>query len=138
MKQKKALEQLRKFLRVDKYETFYKAHPHVLLSADDHKEIISDVLDDCCSGLIYLMEQEKKPTKTQLKKVVTDAMNAIATAKVNTENREFGYELCWYLSEKAGLNLKLMSENKIWGYWKIENDNSVKAIQPKLVSKKRK
>lgn len=134
MQRKEGIEQLKKFLRVDKYETFYKIHPAVLSASDNYKEIIADILDDCCSQLIYLLQRDKKPTKTELKKVITETMDTLTHAKVDTENRDFGYELCWYLSEKAGINLKLISENKIWGYWKVEG-NKVKTILPKPTHK---
>lgn len=131
MKQQKVIEQLEKFRRVDKYETFHKIYPPVRHAGDDHKDVVSDILDHCAAQLIALLEQPKKPTKTALKKAIADAMDAIAHAPVSTDIKEFGYELAWYLSEKAGLNMKLMSENKVWGYWKIEGSH-VKTVMPKL------
>lgn len=48
-------------------------------------------------------------------------MNEIYTARVNAENKDFGYHLCWFLAEKVGLDLWKHSTTKIWGYWDIVN-----------------
>jgi hypothetical protein len=116
---KNTIEKLRKFSLVDKYEAFYHLHPPLKNSADDRKAIISSIADTCCQELIAVFEAEKKPTKAILKKIITKAMNDMAKAKIDPLSRDFGYELCWYLSEISGINLKTTSENKVWGYWPV-------------------
>lgn len=53
-------------------------------------------------------------------------MDTLAIANIDTENREFGYQLGWYLAEKVNVDLRKGTEKKIWGYWQIEG-NEVKA-----------
>lgn len=119
---------LNDFKKVDKYETFYKILPAVEFSPEDQKSIVSDILNNCCDDFITLHDADKKPLQSSLKKVFIKCMNELTIANIDTPNREFGYELCWYLSEKVGLKLKKTSENKIWGFWKVEEEE-VKTIE---------
>ncbi|MBA3827538.1 MAG: hypothetical protein H0X33_01235 [Taibaiella sp.] len=111
---------LRKFKMVDKYRTFYKVQPYALFAGDDQHDTVTLLLDDCCRELIKLYEAaKKKPTKTSLKKTCSQCMNELMKAPINTENREFGYELCWYLSEIVQVDLLKTSSSKKWGYKRI-------------------
>jgi len=125
---------LNDFKRVDKYETFYKILPAMEFSPEDQKSVVTNILDNCCNELITIHQADKKPLKSILKKVFIKYMNELARADIDTSNREFGYELCWYLSEKVDLKLKKSSENKIWGFWKIE-EAEVKTIELKANKK---
>lgn len=124
---KEILKKLYTFRSVDKYETFGDAQPHIIYAADDQKNIISDILDHCCKTLIIEVESAKRPTKAALKDIIIRHMTNISTAPVNTANRDFGYHLCWFLAEKAGLDLWKNSTTKIWGYWDIV-DTNVKTV----------
>lgn len=62
-------------------------------------------------------------------------MDTLAIANIDTENREFGYQLGWYLAEKVNVDLRKGTEKKIWGYWQIEG-NEVKAPVKPRISKK--
>ena len=132
---KSTIEKLRKFSLVDKYEAFHYLHPPLKHSPDDRKKIISDIADKCCYELIRLFEAEKKPTKTAIKRVISAAMTELTKAKTDALNRDFGYELCWYLSEICAVNLKTSSENKIWGYWAVIG-KEVQIIEKKSRKKK--
>src|SRR5690606_20056339 len=128
---------LYKFRSVDKYDTFKKAQPSVINTPADQKELIEKLLDECCTELIKLFRTDKRPTKTAIKSVITHYMNEIAHSGVNAENRDFGYELCWFLSEKTGSDFKFISHSKAWGFWKVES-NEVKTIEMKARRKKKK
>lgn len=112
---------LTNFRWADKYATFSDALPSVSGTGEDQREVISDILNQCCSDLINLFEKKKKPTKAELKDAITKHMDRIALAKVSADNRDFGIELCWYLSEKVGLNFKSSSDSRLWGFWKVES-----------------
>ena len=131
------LDKLYKFRSVDKYDTFKKAQPSVINTPADQKELIEKLLDECCTELIKLFRTDKRPTKTAIKSVITHYMNEIAHSGVNAENRDFGYELCWFLSEKTGSDFKFISHSKAWGFWKVES-NEVKTIEMKARRKKKK
>lgn len=61
-------------------------------------------------------------------------MDELARAAVSATGKDFGYELCWYMAEKAGVNLRKSTDAKIWGYWKVES-GKVKVVT--TVRKKR-
>lgn len=126
MSASKILEKLYAFKRVDIYDAFHKAQPGIYQSHEDQKTTISEILDNCCRELIRLFETEKKPTKVILRQVIANYMDQITHAPVNTESKDFGYELCWFLAEKVGID-KRSSDTKVWGYWRVEAEE-VKAV----------
>jgi hypothetical protein len=126
------LAKLYRFVEVDKYISFSEALPGIDTTPYDIQDIIVEILDNCAKELIKAYRSHKRPTQVILKEIITRYMNEIATADVNPENKDFGYELCWFLSEKAGVNFKKSSEQRLWGFWKVE------ANQVKLVSGVRK
>ncbi len=130
-----SLEKLRAFKLADKYETFHKAMPGIILATDNQKEIITQILDNCCAELIRLFLPTKKPLKTTLKQVIATYMDEISRSAADNANKDFAYELCWYLSDIAGLKMKLSSERKTWGYWKVA-DNEVKIFNKKKAGNK--
>lgn len=127
MNVKTIISKLNDFKAVDKYRAFHKIQPGIIHTNDDQKLKLEKILNDCTVALIKLLETGKKPTKAALKQIISDCMYRIAHAELDTPNRDFGYELCWFLSEKAGLNMKRSSDNKLWGFWKVEADE-VKTI----------
>jgi hypothetical protein len=62
-------------------------------------------------------------------------MDQISIAAVNGENKEFGYQLGWYLAEKVAVNLRKGTEKKVWGYWHIEADEVRAPIRPRISGK---
>lgn len=115
------------FHRADKYATFAKAQAGIINTTDEQKEVVSKILNDCCRSLINLYEATTSPTVLSLKNVIMDCMDALTFADINIENKDFGYELCWFLAEKTGINLKLRSDTKVWGFWRVQQ-NEVKSI----------
>lgn len=130
MKKEQILQKLYDFRDLDKYATFSKAMPGIIHTADDQQEIINTILNTCAKELIIELESVKRPTKTALKTIIAKSMNNITAAGINTENKDFGYHLCWFLAEKVGLDLWKQSTTKIWGYWEII-DNQVKTTKYK-------
>ena len=122
MNKKERLEKLYAFISLDKYATFCKAQSGIIHAHEDQQQIISELLDNCCKDLAIEIESAKKPTKAILKAIIIKYMDAISSAAVNTENRDFGIHLCYFIAEKAGVDIRKQSETKLWGYWPIEND----------------
>jgi hypothetical protein len=120
---------------VDKYEAFHEILPAVIHTTTEQKETVSDILDRCCTALLQLLRLPKKPTKPVMKKVLVTCMDELSIAPVDMENKEFGYQLGWYLAEKVAVNLRKGTEKKVWGYWQIDG-NEVKApIRPRISGK---
>lgn len=130
------IERLRKIRWVDKYHTFHKIVPGVDQTPDDHQNIIIQLVEDCCTELIRLYSAKKKPTVAIVRATILKYMDNISYADVNSENRDFGYELCWYIAEKANINIRKYTDTKIYGYWKVEN-NRLKEVtrRPNIKSK---
>src|SRR5690606_34053521 len=102
---------------VDKYHTFHKIIPGVNDTPDNEKEIINTIVEDCCTELIKLYSAKKKPAVATARATIIKYMDMISYAHVNTENRDFGYELCWYIAEKTGLTIRKYTDTKVYGYW---------------------
>ncbi|HRO43637.1 MAG TPA: hypothetical protein PL009_12440 [Flavipsychrobacter sp.] len=135
MVSKDVLDILSKFRYVDKYESFKEVLPSVIYAPDDQKNTVSEILDGCCDELIGHFRTRKKPIKATLRQSLIECMDALAIAKINSDNREFGYLLGWYLAEKVNVNLKKGTEKKLWGYWHVEG-NEVKApVKPRIAPK---
>ncbi|MCB0699087.1 MAG: hypothetical protein H6551_04540 [Chitinophagales bacterium] len=115
------IEQLRKIRWVDKYHTFHKIVPGVDDSSEEQKDAINTIVEDCCTELIRIYNGKKKPTKEKIKKTILRYMDMISYADVNTENKDFGYELCWYIGEKVGIDIRKYTKTKVYGYWSIDN-----------------
>lgn len=119
------IESLTKFKLVDKYASFYEALPDVRYADAGQRAIITGILNRCCSELIRLTEAQARPSA--LKKALSQCMDELFHAPVDALNREFGYQLGWFLAEKTGVNLSRVSERRSWGYWKVEH-NEVKSV----------
>lgn len=104
-------------------------------SPDDQQDVISNILDTCCKELIIEIESAKRATKIRLKSIIIMHMDMIMAANVNTENKDFGYHLCYFLAEKTGIDLWRYSDTKVWGYWKVEG-NKLKTVTRVRRSKK--
>lgn len=135
MLKKDILAKLYSFRGMDKYATFGKAQSGIIHSPDDQQDIISNILDTCCKELIIEIESTKRTSKTILKSIITKHMDAILQAEVNTENKDFGYHLCYFLAEKTGVDIWRQSDTKVWGYWKVE-ENKLKSVTRIRRSKK--
>ncbi len=133
----KSIEKLWAFKQADKYVVFREVMEEISFTPDDQKKAITEILDNCCNELIRLLEAEKKVLKTTLKKVIISHMDIISSSRVDNANKDFAYELCWYLSEIVGLQFKTSSESRTWGFWKI-TDEGVKTVNKKKLKKNNK
>lgn len=123
MKKEEIIEQLRKFRWVDKHHNFKNLLPGVEFCSDEDKEIISNIVENCCTELIRIYNTNKRqPTKSVLSKTILKHMDDISYTNVDELNKDFGYELCWYIAEKIGLNLRKQTTTKVYGYWTIVED----------------
>ncbi len=123
MKKEEVIEQLRKFRWVDKYHNFKNLLPGIEDSLTSEQETITNIVEDCCTELIALyMHHKRRPTVAAKKKILLKHMDLISYAKVDDLNKDFGYELCWYISEKVDVNLRKYSDTKVYGYWQVIED----------------
>jgi hypothetical protein len=129
---KEIIDVLSKFRYVDKYEAFHEILPSVISTSEKEKNIVSEILDSCCTELLKCCQESERPNKTSLKKSLVVCMDALAVADIDSANREFGYQLGWYLAEKVNLNLQKGTEKKIWGYWQIENNEVKIPVRPRI------
>ena len=133
------IAKLVRFEEIDKYRSFFKILPDVVQTTEAERDIITKILNKSSKELIALLKQEKKAHKASVKKIINDCMKQIALAEVNTVNKDFAYELCWYISDIAGLDMRMSSNAFMWGYWDVVLDE-VKVIEykkPKIINKKK-
>jgi hypothetical protein len=129
---------LERFKEIDKYRSFYKILPAVAHTLEHERDIVTTILETSCKELIKLFKAEKKAHKASIKKAINDCMKMIAAAQVSNTNKDFAYEMCWYLSDIAGLDMRRASATNSWGYWDIIL-NEVKVVQQKAIpARKRK
>ena len=132
-----ARQTLSKFRQVDKYESFHEILPSVRHTTDEQKRTVSGILDTCSLALLQEFEQPRKPAVKVLKQLLIECMDALSVAPINAENREFGYQLGWYLAEKVQVNLKKGTEKKLWGYWQVEQEQVLMPLRPRVSAKAR-
>jgi hypothetical protein len=128
---------LERFREIDKYRSFYKILPAVVNTLEHERELVTAILETSCKELIILFKAEKKAHKASIKKVINDCMKMIAAAQVSNTNKDFAYEMCWYLSDIAGLDMRRASATSSWGYWDIIL-NEVKVVQQKAIPPRKK
>lgn len=119
---KDILDQLYRIRWVDKYDTFRKIVPGVEDTPEAEKDIIINLVEECCTALIRLYSPKKPPTVAAVRSAILKYMDMVSYAPVCTENRDFGYELCWYIAEKTGISIRKYTETKVYGYWRVEDD----------------
>ena len=134
---KEKIDTLEKFKNVDKYKSFHEILPSVAQSCEEQKNIVSDILDNCSVELIGILRASKRPSKAELKKELIRCMDEISVAVINAENRDFGYQLGWYLADKVDVNLKKGTEKKIWGYWEVEGSEVHTPVKPRVSGKRK-
>ncbi|HEY9179026.1 MAG TPA: hypothetical protein VIN07_15140, partial [Flavipsychrobacter sp.] len=86
-----------------------------------------NLVEDCCTELVRLYLAKKPPTVALVRSTILKYMDLISYAEVNTENRDFGYEMCWYIAEKTGISIRKYTETKVYGYWRVEG-NQLKEV----------
>lgn len=122
------IEKLRKIRWVDKYHTFHRVVPGVDHSTDEQKDMVTNILEDCCTEVIKLYNSAKKPSVVLVRNTILKYMDKISYTDANAENRDFGYELCWYIAEKAGITIRKYTDSKVYGYWKVTENNTLKEV----------
>ncbi len=132
LRKQQVLTTLEKFRNVDKYQTFREILPDVIFTDVRERETVSEILDNCCADLIQLLRGPQPATKPVLKKVLILCMDELAVARINTTNREFGYQLGWFLAEKVAIDLKKGTEKKVWGYWQVQAGEVKPPIRPRF------
>lgn len=135
MGNEKILAVLSKFRNVDKYESFYEILPSVVHTPEEQKELVSEILDSCCTQLINHFETGQKRCKKAIRQSLIECMDSLSIAGINAENREFGYQLGWFLADKVRVDLKKGTEKKVWGYWQIENNEVKIPVRPRIAPK---
>lgn len=120
-KKERIVEELRRIRWVDKYHTFRNLIPEATTTPESEQDIIINLVEDCCTALIKLYKPKKLPNKKAITSVILKYMDKISYADVNVENKDFGYELCWYIAEKTECNIKKYTNTKVYGYWSVEN-----------------
>ncbi len=96
--------QLTQFINLDKFKEYQHLQSTVENSTEQDKKFINDEINKCCKEL--LQELNKTPTDDNLKKIVRDSIEKIEVAMLDTEDREFCYELYFKIGEILGIDIE--------------------------------
>lgn len=122
---------------MDKYRSFYEILPEVRETPADQREVVSEILNACCNELIRMFSEPVRPTKPMLKKALIYCMDELSIARVCPLNREFGYQLGWFLAEKVSVDLRKGTEKKVWGFWRVEDSEVQIPVRPRNTARKK-
>lgn len=113
MTREEIIEKLTKFKLVNKYEAFYEILPEVRRTPYEQQLVVNSILNNCCKNILNLFEQnDRKITKTSIKKIIFQTMDELALAAIDDANREFAYQLGWFIADKTGVDLRKGSAKK--------------------------
>lgn len=96
---------LQTFISVDKYAEYQHLQPAVETSTADTKEFVNAEMNACCNELLQQLEQEK-PNEQKLKEIVRNSLEKIEDEGLDTEDREFCYELYVKIGEILGIDIE--------------------------------
>lgn len=135
MDQRSVVEILSKFRYVDKYESFHEVLPAVLGAPVEQRQVVTEIVDRCCTELLNSFQNQDQPSIKLLRQSLIECMDALAIAPISAAHRDFGYQLGWYLAEKARVDLKKGTDRKLWGYWRIEGNEVKPPLRPRIAAK---
>ncbi len=106
MKNKEEIKlNLQNFLASDKFEIYGHLQPAVSNSTEEDKDYISKEFDFCVNELLQHVEL-KTPTDEGLKTIIRSSVDRIEDSGIDTEDREFCYELFYKLGEIFGIDIE--------------------------------
>jgi hypothetical protein len=96
---------LKTFLASDKFEKYGHLQPAVANSSEEDKDYISKEFDSCVNKLLQHLGT-KNPTNKGLKTIVRNSLDRIENGNLDTEDREFCYELYYVIREILGIDIE--------------------------------
>ncbi|HKO80890.1 MAG TPA: hypothetical protein VJU78_10865 [Chitinophagaceae bacterium] len=103
------IEQIKKeladFIERDKFQVYGYLQPGVENSTDDDKQLINEEIKACCNELLVYLSNEN-PAEEELKKFVRYSLERIEDAMLDTEDREFCYELFGKIGIILGIDIE--------------------------------
>lgn len=103
------IEQIRKdlidFIECDKFKEYGHMQPAVENSTEDDKKLINEEMNACSNELLHYLNNED-PGDEELKKIVRNSLERIEDAMLDTEDREFCYELFGKIGIILGIDVE--------------------------------
>lgn len=116
------------FRECDKFATYHDLHPTMQNSDEQQKKIVNDEMNRCCDELLEHLNSNQ-PEDDKAKQIVRDSLNRIEGAFIDTEEREFSYELYFKIGNMLGIdiqdNSKSMQEKLMDDIQKFIKDNNL-------------
>jgi hypothetical protein len=97
--------ELEAFIAVDKFKEYQHLQPAVENSTEETKEFVNTEMNVCCMELLQRMGQEKF-NEQDLKAIVRNSLKKIEDHYLDTEDREFCYELYHKIGEILGIDIE--------------------------------
>lgn len=98
------------FRDCDKFKVYADLQPAVVNSTEADKKFVNDEVNACCNELLQYV-QTSKPLDGNLKKIVRSSVDRIEDAGIDTEDREFCYELYFQIGEILGIDIEDKSKS---------------------------
>jgi Domain of unknown function (DUF4844) len=96
---------LQEFIQCDKFSTYGHLQPAVMNSTEEDKLLIHDQMNKCCNELLEYIRTGGTATE-DFRKIMYGSVEIIEDMPLDTEDREFCYELYAVLENILGVSLK--------------------------------
>lgn len=97
--------ELEDFIAVDKFKEYQHLQPAVENSNEETKEFVNTEMNVCCMELLQRLNEEKF-NEQDLKEIVRSSLKKIEDHYLDTEDREFCYELYFKIGEILGIDIE--------------------------------
>jgi len=101
---------LLEFRDCDNFQVFGHLQPAVENSTEEDKKYVNDEMNSCVNQLLIQLEEDNI-SDSNLKKTVRDSLERIEDAYLDTEDREFCYELYFKIGEILGIDVEDKSKS---------------------------
>ena len=97
--------ELAKFIEKDKFLEYQHLQPAVQNSTDKDKAFVNNEMNKCCSELLQNI-QNNNVNEDDLRNIVSASLDRIENSYLDTEDREFSYELFFIIGNILGIELQ--------------------------------
>lgn len=104
-KNNEVITKLIEFRECDKFQVYGHLQPAVENSTEEDKKYINEEMNSCVSQLLPQLAQNNI-SDSDLKKIVRNSLEKIEDAFLDTEDREFCYELYFKIGEILGIDIE--------------------------------
>lgn len=95
---------LEEFIKVDKFKTYLHLQPAVENTTEADRQFVNDEMNSCAKELIVQLSGVS-PKEDELRRIIRSYADRADDSDLDTEDREFCYELLSVLGEIVGIDI---------------------------------